>query len=192
MILLLAARPAASQARRLRAPAVVRDSTPADSVHRRAARRLAVTAEVERTAFRDDAARTLLLRARGARMAQDSAVTSYAAAVHERLTARLGIGERGPTRVLYRQESAMRVEWSAAVGARVRMTGARVGIPVADHSDELDALRSDLSQGQMSPIPYYPGQEAMWLGERIVRSDVDDRSFVQPLADGSEAYYTFA
>ena len=192
VILMLGAHPAASQAPPPRRPAVVRDSTPADSVHRRTALRLPVTADVERTAFRDDAARRLLLRARTARMAQDSAVTSYVAAVRERLTARLGIGERGPARVLYRQESVSRVEWSAAVGARIQVTGARVGIPVAERSDELDALRSDLAQGQMSPVPYYPGQEAMWLGGRTVRSDVDDRSFVEPLADGSEAYYTFA
>ncbi|MGH7622491.1 MAG: hypothetical protein ACREMU_09150, partial [Gemmatimonadaceae bacterium] len=61
MILLFAARPVASQLPNTRRRAVVRDSTPADSVHRRVARRLPVTADAERTAFRDGTARTLLL-----------------------------------------------------------------------------------------------------------------------------------
>jgi hypothetical protein len=172
-------------------PTVVRDSTPRDSVKRRLPQRRAVTEELLRTAFRDDRAREVLGRARRARMTQDSSLKSYDARVRERLTARMAIGQHGPDRMLYRQESAFRVQWNDAVGARVEVTGARVGIPVAPPEDQHRALEERLAGGQMTPIPYYPGQEAMWLGG-TVRSEVDDRTIVQPLAEGAEAYYTYA
>jgi len=50
----------------------VRDSSTSDSVARNAPRRLAVTAAVLATAFRDEAAKELFYRAHKARMAQDS------------------------------------------------------------------------------------------------------------------------
>src|SRR5256885_961487 len=89
----------------------VRDSTPPDSTKRRTPQRKPVTAEAARTAFRDDRARELLFRARAARVAQDSSLRSYDASVRERMTARLGIGQHGPERIMYRQESAYHVTW---------------------------------------------------------------------------------
>ena len=62
---------------------VVRDSAQYESREREidrersAPRRIPLTAELERTAFRDREARTLLLRARDARMQQDSSLTAY-------------------------------------------------------------------------------------------------------------------
>jgi hypothetical protein len=44
----------------------------------------------------------------------------------------------------------------------------------------------------MTPIPYLPGREPTLLGAESIRGDVDDREIVQPLAEGAEAYYTFA
>jgi len=173
-------------------PSIVRDSTSPDSIKRRAPRRLAVTAEAQRTAFRDERARELILRARSVRLTQDSSLRAYDANVRQRLTARMGIGASGPQRVMYRQESAARVQWDASVGARVDVTGARVGIPVAPPDAEREALESSLIDGAMSPVPYLPGREATLLGAEIARRDVDDRSVVQPLAEGAEAYYTYA
>ena len=155
-------------------------------------KRLAVTPELLRTAFHDDLARDLLGHARRARLTLDSSLKSYDANVRERFTAKLGIGSRGPERVMYRQENASRVQWQDGVGARVEVTGARVGIPVAPPSAEREALEEGLRDGGMSTIPYFPGQESFGLGGRLAREQVDDRGVVQPLAEGAEAYYTYA
>src|SRR5215471_13985957 len=173
-------------------PSVVRDSTPADSTKRRAPHRLPVTAEDQRTAFHDERARELLLRARVARLAQDSSLRSYDAKVRERLTARLAIGSHGPERIMYRQENAYRVQWQEGVGARVEMTGARVGIPVAPPEAQREALEESLVDGGITSVPYAPGQDPMWLGLGPVKAEVNDRTVVQPLAVGAEAYYTYA
>lgn len=173
--------------------AVVRDSTPADSARRRAPRRLAVTDEALRTAYRDDGARTLILRARRERLTQDSTLTSYDATARQRFTARLTIGSHGPERVIYREESAFRVGWHAGVGARVELTGARVGLPMAPGESERESLVASVTEGGgMTPIPYFPGQESFWPAGSTVRADVDDRNIVHPLAIGAEAYYTYA
>ena len=58
-----------AQVPRQQRPSIVRDSAMSDSTPRRAPRRLAVTAEALRTAFRDDRARELVLRARSVRLA---------------------------------------------------------------------------------------------------------------------------
>lgn len=125
-------------------------------------------------------------------MEQDSSLRSYDSNVRQRLTGRMGIGANGLQRVMYRQESAFRVQWDAAVGAQVEVTGARVGIPVAPPEAEREALASSLAEGSMTPIPYLPGRETTMLGLGVARSDVDDRNIVQPLAEGAEAYYTYA
>ena len=181
-----------AQVPRQQRPSIVRDSTTPDSTPRRAPRRLAVTAEALRTAFRDDRARELVLRARSVRMTQDSSLKAYDANVRQRSTARMGIGAAGLKRVMYRQESAFRVQWDAGIGARVDITGARVGIPVAPPDAERKALESGLTSADMTPVPYLPGREATLLGVQAARNDVDDREFVQPLAEGAEAYYTYA
>ncbi|HEY2163307.1 MAG TPA: hypothetical protein VGH04_04920, partial [Gemmatimonadaceae bacterium] len=182
----------AAQVARPQRPSVVRDSTSPDSIKRRAPRRLAVTAEAQRTAFRDDRARELVLRARSVRLTQDSSLHAYDASVRQRLTARMGIGAAGLQRVVFRQESAARVQWDAAIGARVDVTGARVGIPVGPPDAERDDLESSLIDGEMTTVPYLPGREATLLGLQAARTDVDDREIVQPLAEGAEAYYTYA
>lgn len=193
MAAILASLPALlpAQATRQQRPSVVRDSTPADSTKRRAPRRLAVTAEALRTAFRDDAVRSLVMRARAARLTQDSSLRSYDAKVRQRLTARMGIGATGLQRVMYRQEGASRVQWDSKIGAKIDVTGARVGIPVAPPDAEREALETSLTEGSLTPVPYLPGREATLLGMQVTRNDVDDREIVQPLAEGAEAYYTY-
>jgi len=46
-------------------------------------------------------------------------------------------------------------------------------------------------EADMSAIPYYPGYEALWIGAGSVKSNVDEREFVHPLAIGAEAYYQY-
>ena len=183
---------AGQQPPRRQPPTVVRDSSPADSVRPRSPRRVAVTDEHRRTAFRDEHTRELVTRARLARLRQDSALTSYDANVRQRMTAKMEIGKLGPERVMYRQESAFRVQWSLAVGARVELTGARVGIPMAPAHAESASVARNLTNSGMTPIPYFPGQESMSLGMATVRAEVDDRGAVQPIAEGAEAYYSYA
>src|SRR5689334_25385573 len=74
------------------------DSTKRDTTvhsHRRPVRRQPVTPELERSAFADAQARTLLARARAARMSQDSALRSYDAKSYFRLSVGMGVRSLG-------------------------------------------------------------------------------------------------
>src|SRR4051812_19771999 len=155
-------------------PAVVRDSTSPDSTGRSYRRRLPVTAEVRATAFRDAQARELFDRARQARLSQDSSLISYDARVRARMSAGLNIGTRGPTHPVYGFEVAARVQWRRNVGARIEMDGARVAIPVAPKAAERDELVSNVTKGEFAIVPYYPGYEPLWIGDRSKAGDVDD------------------
>lgn len=173
-------------------PTVVRDSSPADtSRERNAGRRLPVTAAVLATAFKTPATRALFEKARRARLEQDSAIKSYDAMARQRMSVNFGIGSRGREHLVFRRESAARVQWQAGVGAVVDITGARAGLPMAPKQEEIDASLSDLSF--VSPIPYYPGMESLWvMEESSARVEANDRSIVNPLTVGAEAYYTYA
>ena len=174
-------------------PTVVRDSTPADSAGRNAPRRLPVTAAVLATAFRDPATRDLFNRARKARLTQDSSLNSYDAKVRQRLSVQVGIGKRGPSRLVYRQESAARVQWQRDAGVRIDVTGGRVAIPPAGSAKaEREALEGLVMDSEMSPIPYYPGSETLWIGDLTAKAEVNERGLVNPIAGGAEAYYTYA
>src|SRR5487761_2071894 len=70
--------------------------------HGGAPRRIPLTPELLRTAFHDSAARTLLLRARAARLRQDSALVAYDAMSYQRISAGLGIGAFGRDRLMFR------------------------------------------------------------------------------------------
>ena len=145
----------------------VRDSSRADSAARNAPRRLAVTASVLSSAFKDQAARELFYRAHRARMTQDSSLRSYDATVRRRISVGMRIGSIGPERVMYRQESASRVRWQQGVGARVELTGARSALPIAPAGEERDDLISSLADGDLATVPYFPGYDALWIGGRI-------------------------
>ena len=96
----------------------VRDSIRYEALERRldrehrTPRRIPLTPELERTAFRDAAARTLLLKAREARLSQDSALLSYDASAYQRLSVGFGFRATGRDRLLMRSENASRVRWS--------------------------------------------------------------------------------
>jgi len=42
------------------------------------------------------------------------------------------------------------------------------------------------------PIPYYPGRESLWIGSGLAKADVSEGEIIHPLANGAEAYYTYA
>lgn len=146
-------------------------------------RRLPVTAAVLATAFVDARARTLLVRARAARLLVDSALRGYEAKTYRRATAGLGLRIGGPERVLYRQESSGHVRWQRDIGAKVTVTGFREASPIYPGT-----VRSDMGP----TIPYFPGKDALWLGGGvIVREEVDESRVAHPLANGAEAYYRY-
>ena len=169
-----------------------RDSTRTDSSGRRAGRRAPVTAALAASAFHDAATRSLFERARRTRVTQDSTLLNYDAITRQRMSVDLGIGKVGREHLFYRQESAARVQWQHDVGAYVDVTGARVGIPMAPKQAEIENVLQDVSR--MSPIPYFPGYEALWVGGdgAAARAEANERDIVNPLAIGSEAYYTYA
>src|SRR5687767_6564341 len=165
---------------------VLADTIDNDRERRRRARRVPVTPELEASAFRDPAARDLLMRARAARMRQDSALLAYDATAYQRLSAGLGFRAFGRDRLLFRTENASRVRWSRDGGARIDIKGARSAIPLAGMNGEVDVH-------EMSPIPYYPGRDALWIGgSSVAKAEVDPDEMIHPLAIGSEAYYRFA
>lgn len=170
---------------------VVRDSSPRDTTRAETARRRPVTAAVLATAFKDAQTKALFEKARRARLEQDSAIRNYDAVARQRMSVNLGIGSRGREHLFFRRESAARVHWQHDVGAVVDITGARAGIPMAPTGEEIDAAISDISY--VSPIPYYPGMESLWIvDESSARVEANDKSIVNPLTVGAEAYYTYA
>jgi hypothetical protein len=152
----------------------------------RPARRIPVTAHHLATAFRDDAARTLMDRVRIARLEHDSSLISYDATAYMRVSAGLGLRRFGRDRLLFRQESVGRVRWHRDHGAWVDVKGLRTAVPFDDDDD----MRREI-EGEV-PIPYYPGRDALWVGREVARREVDDREIVHPLGVGSEAYYRYA
>jgi hypothetical protein len=163
------------------------DTTPA----RGQPRRIPVTPELLRTAFHDSAARTLLLRARAARMRQDSALVAYDAMSYQRISAGLGFSSIGRDRLMFRHEDVARVRWQRGVGAWVEVKGARTAIPIAPQEAQ-DSADHDMNEDDAGAIPYYPGYESLWIGGGIAKAQVDEREIVHPLAEGAEAYYTYA
>ena len=160
---------------------------------RRPVRRIPVTDEMRRTAFKDDEARSLLLRARVARLKQDAALASYDATTYQRLSVGMGFKALGRERLALRHEEATRVQWERGKGALVEVRGERSVVPIVEGlGDRNDKKEAQADMSGMSSIPYYPGREDLWIGGGLARSEVDERNFVHPIAEGAEAYYTYA
>jgi hypothetical protein len=171
------------------------DTARAPDSSRRAARRIPVTEAHLATAFRDDRARQLLLGARRARLSHDSALKAYDATTYMRMSAGLSLKAIGRERLMFRHENATRVRWQQGVGAFVDVTGSRTVIPPVTHPDaqkEMDADINDEVGADIAGIPYYPGQETLWIGAGRAKVEVDERELVHPLAEGAEAYYKYA
>jgi hypothetical protein len=153
---------------------------------RKPAKRVAVTPEHLATAFHDAGARPLLLLGRDARMRQDSALQAYDATTYQRISAGIGFSKFGRDRLAFRTEEATHVRWRRGIGAYVDVTGSRSVVPIAGKSGHVNI------SGHISPIPYFPGSETLWIGSSVARPGVDENDgIVNPLAEGSEAYYTY-
>lgn len=180
---------------------VRRQRAAADSARREArlaARRIPVTPEVLRTAFADDRTRTLFERAKRARLEQDSSLVAYDATAYQRLSAGIAFRRIGRERLAFRTENVSRVRWSRTGGAFVDLLGARTAMPAfaavdAEDPDVSEAASGALAAG-MSPIPYYPGRDALlpMLNDGVAHARIEEDNLIHPLADGAEAYYLYS
>jgi hypothetical protein len=173
----------------------------ADSARREtrlAARRIPVTAEVLRTAFADERARALFERAKRARLEQDSTLGAYDATAYQRLSAGIAFKRIGRERLVFRTENVSRVRWSRQGGAFVDLLGARTVMPalVSIDPDDPDvaAAASGAMAAAMSPIPYYPGRDALlpMVNDGVARARIEEDNLIHPLAGGAEAYYLYS
>ena len=155
---------------------------------RRARKDIPLTPELLASAYRDPTARSLVARAREARAVQDSLLQSYEAMS----TLRMSVGARlraiGRDRLIWRLESARKIQWQRGIGAHVEVLGARAVAPVV--SSNIMPVR-DVSPGPLA-IPYYPGRESLWPMGQIGNVMSDDGIWVHPLSKGAEAYYQYA
>lgn len=170
------------------------------SVGARGPRRIDVTDEHRRTAFKDAAAKELLLRARTARLQQDSTLLSYDVKSFQRVSAGMSLRETARDRLIFRSENASRVRWHRSTGARVEVLGSRQAVPIIaglrDAEKEMEQGMQDEASDMMA-IPYYPGKDELWLFDMVGSNDDGDGDgdsdmLVHPVAEGSEAYFTFA
>jgi len=155
--------------------------------------RIPLTDAMRASAFKDPAARDLLLRAREARLKQDSALLSYDATTYQRVSAGLGFKAFGRDRLAMRAEEVSRVQWEKGRGALVDVKGSRAVMPIAglEGKNGKRGGNGGVNIQGMSPIPYYPGRNDLWIGGGLAQSEVDETQFVHPIAEGAEAYYTY-
>ena len=163
------------------------DDEHGDARHRGPPRRIPLTDELRASAFKDPMARALLLRARVARLVQDSLLVSYDAKSYQRISAGLGFKAIGRDRLLFRTESASRVQWHKDRGAWVEVLGRRTALPVSREGQ----AEASAEMNDASPLPYFPGREELWVGSGLAKAEVDERELVHPIAEGAEAYYTY-
>jgi hypothetical protein len=128
-------------------------------------------------AYLDERARTLVQLARARRELVDASITNYQATVKERISANLRL--RMVDRLVYRRESATRIDWQRGGPINITALGAREvapGIlPDAVAVDDLDFL----------PALAFDPMDA----EALLR--IDTTSLRHPLYRGGEAHYRF-
>lgn len=163
------------------ARAMARRRLGADSATRRARADSAAA-----TAYGSPEARAILERAREARLRQDSALTAYRATTTQRMSVSMGVRRVGLEKLLFRGDNVAQISWRRGVGVWVTPIGSRMTIPMADRveGNMVDAVT----------IPYYPGRETLWFPSSnfgVVKSDIDEREMIHPLARGAEYYYRY-
>lgn len=148
--------------------------------------RARLTAEAANSAFGSPDARAVFERARQAREMQDSALKSYRATTTQRMSVHMGARKLGLEKLLFRGENVANISWRRDVGVRVRPVGSRMTVPMA--SDVNGDFVSAVS------IPYFPGREQLWFPSSDfgkVKTEVDERDIIHPLARGAERFYRY-
>ena len=159
-----------------------------DSINmtRRLARRIPLTPSLLASSFRDPGARALLTTARAARLEQDTALRGYDATAYERMSVGMGFKRIGRDRLLMREERAARIVWTRGSPVLVQLLGKRMVMPMLEGAGDSEF------DSEGVPIPYYPGRESLWIGSGLAKADVSEGEIIHPLANGAEAYYTYA
>jgi hypothetical protein len=129
------------------------------------------------SAYADAGTRDLVQRARERRDAVDRSIGGYRTLAKARMS--IGVRAVGRDRLLYRQETAARIDWRRDGPIRVDMLGAREVSPTG---------KVEVPGGLANSLPAYvfePSARHLLIG-------VNDSSFTQhPLARGSETDYRF-
>jgi len=150
------------------------------------AARAQLAAEAATSAFGSPDARAVFDRAREARERQDSALRAYRATTTQRMSVHLGARGLGLEKLFFRGDNVAEISWRREVGVRVRPLGSRMTVPMAD--DVTGDFVSAVS------IPYFPGREQLWFPSSDfgrVKTEVDDRNIIHPLARGAERFYRY-
>ncbi|MCC6245411.1 MAG: hypothetical protein IT353_21395 [Gemmatimonadaceae bacterium] len=138
------------------------------------------------TAFASPEAKAILARAREARERQDSALTAYRATTTQRMSVGLGARKLGFEKLLFRGDNVAQISWKRGVGVWVNPIGSRMTVPMAE--------RVDGDMVSAVSVPYFPGRETLWFPSSnfgVVKSDIDEREMIHPLARGAEYYYRY-
>lgn len=118
---------------------------------------------------------------------------SYEATAYLRVSAGMSFSRIGRDRLIFRHENVTHVKWHRDVGAWIEVAGARTALPIAPGEGEKEVRQEMATDGDMTPVPYFPGHEPlMSFNGGVAQSQVDERDMVHPLAQGAEAYYTYA
>ena len=139
------------------------------------------------SAFSDPEAKQILLKAREARVRQDSALRAYKATATQRISMGMGARRLGLEKLLFRGDNVAEIAWRRDVGVRVRPIGSRLTVPMGGTAS------GDFSSAVS--IPYFPGRESLWFPSSnfgVVKTDIDEREVIHPLANGAETYYKYA
>lgn len=130
--------------------------------------------------FLDAGARRLLERVRERHEGAEAEITHYTALVRERIS--MGLQALQRDRLVYRRETAARVDWRRDGPSRIRVEGAREAVPIALKSVRVpEDLASDVGG-----LAFDPAQNELLVG-------LNHNDFARnPLAPGSGADYRFA
>lgn len=150
------------------------------------AQRAALTDAAATSAFDGAESRAILAKAREARERQDSALKAYRATTTQRFSVGMGARRLGLEKLLFRGDNVAEIAWRRDIGVRVRPVGSRMTVPMASKVD-----------GEMVSavtVPYFPGREQLWFPSSdfgVVKTEVDEREVIHPLARGAERFYRY-
>ena len=132
------------------------------------------------TAYADAATRELVRLARGRRDVIDASVFHYTARSHQRIS--VGISALRRERLLFRRETASRIEWYRDRPSRIRIEGARQAVPAAMPGLQIPDELESWARGFLLE----PGDDRLF-------ATPEGRGFAwHPLVEGGEALYRYA
>ncbi|MDB4916445.1 MAG: hypothetical protein JWM95_4089 [Gemmatimonadetes bacterium] len=134
----------------------------------------------------------LVRRARAARAQRDSTIGAYRALVRQRVQVAVAIGDGPalPRRLVYARDDAQRISWSRDGGLRVDVLGRRVTSATLPYVRQELAKAVDELLGEMSLVPYSPGQEPLWFGGVVAHTAAGASEIVNPLAEDADPWYS--